>query len=169
MSTEEQASAHLIANPSFNRLTLAEASEFLQGGRTRSFGAGQVLLREGEQGDSLMVVTEGQVSVHTGGFKLAELGPGATLGEMSLVDPGARSATVLALSPGKVIEIGRKTFEENLAAGNPTTIKALQGMTDTVFGRLVSVSQQVRDEMTIPRGNVFARLWQGVRSKSRKP
>jgi CRP-like cAMP-binding protein len=169
MSAPGRAAEHLLTNPSFARLSPAEAEEFLKGGEVRSFGIGEVLLREGDPGDSLLVVTAGSVSVRTGDLELAVVGPGATLGEMSLVDPGPRSATLVAVKSGTMIQIGRDEFDARLAAGDPVAIKALQSITDAVFERLVAVSQQVRDEIETPRGNVFTRLWHGLRKRVRKP
>jgi len=162
MTTAARAAAHLITNPSFSSLSLAEATAFLSGGKARSFGIGEVLLQEGAQGDSLIVITAGQVSVRTGDIQLAVEGVGATLGEMSLIDPAPRSATVVGATSGTLIEVFREAFESRLAEGDPVTIKALQGITDAVLGRLASVTLKVRKELTTPRSNVFLRLWQGL-------
>ena len=168
MSLANRAAEHLLTNPSFARLSPAEAADFLKGGQPGSFGIGEVLLHEGEPGDILLVITAGLVSVRTGDLELAVLGPGATIGEMSLIDPGPRSATVVAVKSGTMIQIGREGFDSRLANRDPSAIKALQSITDAVFGRLVAVSQQVRDEIETPRGNVFTRLWQGLRKRVRR-
>ena len=168
MIRAHRAAEHLVTNPSFSRLSIAEASDFLSGGRVRSFGIGEVLLREGEQGDTMIVVTAGQIDVRIGELQLAVLGPGDTLGEMSLIDPGPRSATAVARRSGTLIEIERGAFDVQLEAGDTTAIKALQSITETVYSRLVSVNEQVRAEVLTPRGNVFSRLWRGLRSRSRE-
>ena len=165
MTTAERAAAHLITNPSFAALSLAEATDFLDGGKPRSFGIGEVLLKEGAPGDTLLVITAGQVSVRTGELQLAVEGPGATLGEMSLIDPAPRSATVVGVKSGTLIEISRESFDLRLAEGDPVAIKALQSVTDAVLGRLASVTHRVRVELETPRGNVFLRLWQGLRGR----
>lgn len=64
---------------------------------------GDVLFREGDKGDRLYVVTEGKVKLgRTSGDGrenlLAILGPGQMFGELSLFDPGPRSATVTAVT-----------------------------------------------------------------------
>lgn len=168
MTTAERAAEHLITNPSFTSLSLAEAAEFLSGGKARSFGIGEVLLEEGAPGDTLLVITAGRVSVRTGELQLAILGPGATLGEMSLVDPAPRSATVVGIKSGTLIEIFRESFDVLLTKGDPVAIKALQSITDAVLGRLLAVSQRVRVELETPRGNVFLRLWQGLAGRVRR-
>ncbi|MBA2445345.1 MAG: Crp/Fnr family transcriptional regulator [Nocardioidaceae bacterium] len=64
---------------------------------------GEVVFREGDEGDQLYVVTEGKVklgrtSVDGRENLLAILGPGQMFGELSLFDPGPRSATVTAVT-----------------------------------------------------------------------
>jgi CRP/FNR family cyclic AMP-dependent transcriptional regulator len=64
---------------------------------------GEVLFREGDSGDNLFIVTEGKVKLgktSSDGREnlLAVLGPGQMFGELSLFDPGPRSATVTAVT-----------------------------------------------------------------------
>ena len=64
---------------------------------------GDVLFREGDSGDKLYIVTEGKVKLGRTSADgrenlLAILGPGQMFGELSLFDPGPRSATVTAVT-----------------------------------------------------------------------
>ncbi|HEU5042553.1 MAG TPA: Crp/Fnr family transcriptional regulator [Nocardioidaceae bacterium] len=64
---------------------------------------GEVLFHEGDAGDKLYVVTEGKIKLgrtSSDGREnlLAILGPGQMFGELSLFDPGPRSATVTAVT-----------------------------------------------------------------------
>ena len=64
---------------------------------------GEVLFHEGDEGDKLYVVTDGKVKLgrtSSDGREnlLAILGPGQMFGELSLFDPGPRSATVTAVT-----------------------------------------------------------------------
>jgi CRP-like cAMP-binding protein len=64
---------------------------------------GEVLFREGDEGDQLYIVTEGKVKLGRTSADgrenlLAILGPGQMFGELSLFDPGPRSATVTAVT-----------------------------------------------------------------------
>jgi CRP-like cAMP-binding protein len=61
--------------------------------------AGTVVIREGEHGDRLWCIVTGAVEVRRHGTLIARLGPGATIGEMELIDMQPRSATVTALTP----------------------------------------------------------------------
>lgn len=70
--------------------------------RTVNFRTGDTIISEGEAGGTAFLINTGSVKVTVGeGAKaktVAELGPGEVFGEMSLLDPGQRSATVKALS-----------------------------------------------------------------------
>ncbi len=66
-------------------------------------GRGEVLFHEGDEGNRLYVVTEGKVKLGRSSADgrenlLAILGPGQMFGELSLFDPGPRSATVTAVT-----------------------------------------------------------------------
>lgn len=67
--------------------------------RTEEFAAGAEILRQGERGDRLYCLVEGEVEVRRDGRALVRLGPGETIGEMELIDMQPRSATVVALTP----------------------------------------------------------------------
>ena len=68
---------------------------------TVKFDAGQTILTEGEAGDTAFLIISGSVEVSIGegakSRKIATLKAGDVFGEMSLIDPGPRSATVRAL------------------------------------------------------------------------
>ena len=72
---------------------------------------GSVILREGDAGDSLLVVVSGHVEVSKGATTLAKLGPGMVIGEMALITGSPRSATVLAHEDVEVFSLERKDVE----------------------------------------------------------
>src|SRR5690606_24682873 len=72
--------------------------------------AGADVVRQGEVGDSLYVVAEGEVSVRDGPRGLEVLGEGEAFGEMALLDPGPRSATVTAAVPSRLLRLSRGPF-----------------------------------------------------------
>lgn len=89
--------------PMFDLLAPGERRELLASGRRRRFARKEVIFHEGDPGGTLHLVLAGHVAVrvHTpmGDIAtLAILGPGQTLGELSLLDPDARhSASCIAL------------------------------------------------------------------------
>lgn len=64
----------------------------------RRLEAGEVLYRQGERGGDLFLVLDGVASVEVDGEVVAEIGPGAVMGERALIEGGNRTATVTALT-----------------------------------------------------------------------
>ena len=67
-------------------------------------------LRPGQPGNEFYLIVDGSARVEVSSRKRARLGPGAFFGEMSLLDGGARSATVLAETPMRLLVIKRRDF-----------------------------------------------------------
>lgn len=74
--------------------------------------AGQEVIREGEVDSSLYVVVDGRVRVHKGAQTLAELGQNEVFGELALLDPAPRNATVTASTDATLLRIEGEAFED---------------------------------------------------------
>lgn len=70
--------------------------------KIRTVAPGRTLVEQGEPGDSLFLLLDGVLEVEVDGEKLAEVGPGAILGERAVLEGGARTATLRAVTPAKV-------------------------------------------------------------------
>src|SRR5207248_1550843 len=70
-----------------------------------TFEPGQVLVREGTRGREVFVLVDGKATVTRGGVDVAELGPGDYFGELAVLDPGPRDATVAATTRGEAVII----------------------------------------------------------------
>jgi hypothetical protein len=68
----------------------------------RTHKAGTVLVQEGTPGDELYLLLDGVLDVEVGGEVLAELGPGAVLGERAVLEGGQRTATLRARTKVRV-------------------------------------------------------------------
>ena len=87
---------------------------------TRTVVRGHVVFSEGESGDRLFVVLDGKVKISraaTDGREnlLAVLGPGEMFGELSLFDPGPRTATATAVAETQVVSMGHDQLKEFLS------------------------------------------------------
>ena len=75
---------------------------------------GEVITRQGEEGDCMYVIQEGHVEVVAegpdGDVHLATLGEADFFGEMAIFEREVRSATVRALGPVRVLTVDKKTF-----------------------------------------------------------
>src|SRR5512132_2500159 len=71
---------------------------------------GTVLARTGTPGEEIFLILDGHARVEVSARKRARLGPGDYFGEMSLLDGGPRSATVVAETPLRLLVIKRRNF-----------------------------------------------------------
>lgn len=99
-------------------LTADQRAQLVAASREQLYGAGQVIVREGDPGASMFVVTKGEASVtvaNTDG-ELARHGDGSYFGEMSLLTGDPRTATVTAVADCTVMEIGVDAFRRLVAS-----------------------------------------------------
>lgn len=97
----------------FSGLNQKELLLVLEASEKCTFDPGGTIVREGSSGAFLYIIIEGRVSVlkgtaKGGGTELAKLGPGDSFGEISLVDNGVRSASVIALTPCVMLRLEEK-------------------------------------------------------------
>ncbi len=76
------------------------------------FEDGDVLMREGELGDSMYLLVDGAVSVIQGSQHITTLRGGECVGEMAILDSEPRSATVTAAESLRALRIEREDFYE---------------------------------------------------------
>lgn len=76
----------------------------------RTFKAGETIFKEGEMGDFMYILVEGQVEVIVKGVAVGVFEPVEVFGEMAVIDPKPRSATVVAKSNCRLIAINQKRF-----------------------------------------------------------
>ena len=76
---------------------------------------GETFIREGDPGDCLYIVIDGKVRVHSNERTLLDLGPGKTVGELALLDPEPRSASVTAIDDAFLFRIDQEPFDEVMA------------------------------------------------------
>lgn len=68
----------------------------------RKLTAGQTLVEQGQPGEELFLLLDGVLAVEVDGKSVAEVGPGAILGERALLEGGSRTSTLRALTPVRV-------------------------------------------------------------------
>jgi CRP-like cAMP-binding protein len=74
--------------------------------------AGKLIFSQGDLGDSLYVVVDGCVRVHDGNHTLNTLGTSEVFGEMALLDPAPRLASVTAEDDTRLLRIDQESFFE---------------------------------------------------------
>ena len=78
----------------------------------RDVAKGQTIVEQGEPGDEILFVVDGMLEVMVDGQRVAEVGPGAIIGERAVVENGKRTATVRALTSCRVAELPRRYADE---------------------------------------------------------
>jgi CRP/FNR family transcriptional regulator, cyclic AMP receptor protein len=82
----------------FENVEKKELERIANSFKERTFNAGDVIAEEGSSGIGFFVIESGTAKATHGDLVIAELGPGASFGEVALIDEGPRSATVTAES-----------------------------------------------------------------------
>jgi CRP-like cAMP-binding protein len=111
-------------HPLLSRMTPDQREAFSQIAERENYMPGEIVVREGDLGDSLYLILEGEAEVFKSPpgvssrdskeTRLALLGPGEFFGEMTLVEPTARSATVRCLTSARLIRLSHATLVREL-------------------------------------------------------
>ena len=72
--------------------------------------SGDVLVREGANASEFFIILTGEAQVTRGGQFLAALSPGRHFGELALLDPAPRNATVTMTTDGQVLVLTQREF-----------------------------------------------------------
>jgi cAMP-dependent protein kinase regulator len=94
----------------FSKCTKRERQTIARHAQTAELPAGVDLVREGEPGDALFVILEGEAAVQHEGAEVARVGHGSYFGELAILDGAPRSATVVAATDVKVAVLGIRMF-----------------------------------------------------------
>jgi len=96
--------------------------------RTLTFGAGDAIVRKGEQSDAVYFVTEGTLRVHDGDLLLNSLGPGDVFGELSALDGSTPSATVSTDTEAEVLRLDRDDLHAIIGGSPDAAMAVIQGL-----------------------------------------
>ena len=122
----------------FSELAPADTEILTAHCQSRNYPANVILITEGDTTDSLYVIQAGEVKVfandETGKEVILNiLGPGEYFGEIALVDDQPRSASVMTISPTRVMIISKQNFK-----------KCLEENPDMSFNLIRALTKQVR-------------------------
>jgi CRP-like cAMP-binding protein len=119
--------------PLFEGCSKRQLRSVAQIARVFDVAADTVLTRAGEPGDEFFLIVDGTARVDVSTEKHVPLHPGEFFGEMSLLDGGPRSATVVAATPVRLLVISRRHFS--------VLLKEVPGLTQSL---LTTLSRRVR-------------------------
>jgi serine/threonine protein phosphatase PrpC len=124
----------------FRHLDMSELCKVLSIVRAVEVKAGEVVMREGEASDALYAILDGKMQVERGGAAVRSLLPGEHFGEMALFNSRPRSATVTALTKGKLLVMERNRFNELIKKEPQLGVKLLWCFAQVLSLRLDDVS-----------------------------
>ena len=119
---------HITSVPMFYACSRRELQAVSRLATELDVKAGHVLTEEGKPGQEFLIVLEGTAIATRGGEKVATFGPGDFFGEIALLDPGLRTATVVAETPMTLAVVGQREFGEILEQVPALAIKIMRGL-----------------------------------------
>lgn len=118
---------------------MATMEMFRRDDNARAFEAGQTIFKEGDAGDVMYVLVEGEIDLSVRGIVVETLAVGSMFGEMALLGKEPRTATAIAKTNGTITPIDEKRF---LFLVQQTPYFALQLMR-TMAERLRNMDQRL--------------------------
>ncbi|NOJ77498.1 cyclic nucleotide-binding domain-containing protein [Myxococcus xanthus] len=135
---------YLKAIPLFGELSLVDMKDLYQLARPVQFARGATVLAKGAPGSGLLVLLEGTVDVLVGpepGARLLNtLGPGAFIGEVSLILDGDTSAQVCARTDVRALRVTRVDFQHYLDTHEAAALRILRLFTEKLAERVRALS-----------------------------
>ncbi len=93
----------------------------------RTAGPGDIVIRQGEIGDQLYIIVHGEVQVMIGAKVINTLGDRSIFGEMAVLDPAPRTATVTALRHTQLFVLDQTTLYDLISA-RPEILRGIMGV-----------------------------------------
>lgn len=111
--------------------------------------AGDVLIKEGDDQESLYMILTGTLHIVSSGadrqMLLASLGEGDCFGEVNLFDPGTASASAVFRSSGLVWVLSREELKAFLEADTAAGVAVLQGLLHQASSRIRHMNEKLAD------------------------
>jgi CRP-like cAMP-binding protein len=117
-------------------------------GREMSFVSGVRVVRQGEASRGAFLIRAGTLEAHValpggGALAVAQFGPGDMFGEMSLIERGVVSATVIATASVKAYFVNRDDFRAMVASRDAEALEMQRTITKTLAERLRVLNERV--------------------------
>jgi CRP/FNR family transcriptional regulator, cyclic AMP receptor protein len=168
-ATTEETIALLHRVPAFSTLVTDDLSAVADVIVPRTFGAGEVVFRENDTGDTCYVVRAGRVRAvreHNDGrsITLATFGPGDIFGELAMFDEERRSATVEALEDSEAAAILGPDMRRLLRTHPDIAIKLLRALSQRLRETNERLARQSFQTVQSRVASVLAELVAAARS-----
>jgi cAMP-dependent protein kinase regulator len=123
-------STPIVASPLFSDFSQEELLAVIHGLELQTFEPGDIIITEGEPGDSLFVLATGTARAFVKDpqgrhVRVRDMSDGAFFGEISVLTRKPRTATVTAVTPCELLELHRPTLEK-ISASHPRVTELLE-------------------------------------------
>lgn len=138
MSSKSAQLDHLKKIPLFEGCNKKELQHIARAGDEIVMTAGTVIVDQGQMGREAFVILDGTVTVRRSGRKIASLGAGSVVGELSLLDHGPRTASVVCDTDCTLFVVDQRHFRGVLERQPAIAFKLL----GTLAGRIRDLDRQ---------------------------
>ncbi len=128
-------------------VSLDSVEELLESCELRRLSPGDVLLALGQPNDTMYMILSGELSIHLEGptsEAVASLGPGETVGELSVIDQSPASAYVVAAEPTRLLAIDEPHFWNLVNASHDFAINLLLSLAKRLRANNSTVSTNIK-------------------------
>lgn len=109
---------------------MATGNIFQHEAYSETYAATEVIFREGEPGDAMYVIHEGEVDLWSNDHLLETVGPGGIFGEMALLDPTGRNVTAIARTDCRLVPLNQTRFKVHVHHTPYFAIQVMRVMVD---------------------------------------
>jgi CRP/FNR family transcriptional regulator, cyclic AMP receptor protein len=148
MKVTEDNHAELRRVATLQGLSDAEVDTLIVCVRRRLLAEGEVLYEDGDPGDTLALVLDGELAVRRTGplgttVELRRVQPGQLVGELVCVDPAPRAATVVAVTETLAVELNRSSLDQLIEHAPRVGSHVVSMILQTTNARLREIDDQI--------------------------
>lgn len=136
--TQRETAAVLGGVPLFQGFSKRHLQRLAKATDELSYAPGQRIVEEGNPGEALFIVLAGQAKVVRNRRTVGTVVPGDFFGELSALDGGPRTATIVAETPVRVLRLFRRTMVAMIEDEPQLSLKLLDG----IVGRIRQVERK---------------------------
>jgi len=141
--------------PLFRHLAYEELIRVLATTDVVAMKAGEVVQREGEEGDAMYVVLGGRVTLEKAGAHVADFAAGSHFGEVSLIDRAPRSASATVLDDARLLRLRRENLYALVKREPEIAVKLLWSFAETLGERMKDTNDAYADFRALVGGSAF--------------
>ena len=141
--------------PLFRHLAYEELIRVMATTDVVAMKAGDVVQREGEDGDAMYVVLGGRVALDKAGARIAEFSAGSHFGEVSLIDRAPRSASATVIEDARLLRLKREHLYALVKREPEIAVKLLWSFAETLGERMKGTTDAYADFQALVGGTAF--------------